>query len=143
MHSEQHGAATVIIKNPAGGEVPHLSIHEAATFELCHSPAWDNNVLAQVYWVHASQVSKTPPTGMFIGTGSFIIRGKRNFVAPKSLILGQTLMFCLNEESLGNHMGDRKPREELTDLHKLSEMEDEEQANPEEKTAEEGKDLKS
>jgi len=25
-------------------------------------------------------VSKTPPTGMFIGTGSFIIRGKRNFV---------------------------------------------------------------
>jgi predicted ribosome quality control (RQC) complex YloA/Tae2 family protein len=39
-------------------------------------------VLAQVYWVYANQVSKTPPTGMFIGTGSFIIRGKRNFISP-------------------------------------------------------------
>lgn len=82
MHSEQHGAATVVLKNPTGGPVPQLSINEAASFELCHSPAWDAKVLAQVYWVHASQVSKTPPTGMFIGTGSFIIRGKRNFVSP-------------------------------------------------------------
>jgi len=46
MHSEQHGAATVIIKNPAGVPVPQLAINEAATFELCHSPAWDNKVLA-------------------------------------------------------------------------------------------------
>ena len=34
MHSEQHGAATVIIKNPAGVPVPQLAINEAATFEF-------------------------------------------------------------------------------------------------------------
>ena len=82
MHSELHGAAVVIVKNPTGYAVPSLTMMEAATFEMCHSPCWENKVLAQVYWVHASQVSKTPPTGMFISTGSFIIRGKRNFILP-------------------------------------------------------------
>lgn len=44
---------------------------------------------------------------MFIGTGSFIIRGKRNFVQPRALILGLTMMFCLSDESLANHAGER------------------------------------
>lgn len=47
---------------------------------------------------------------MYIGTGSFIIRGKRNFVMPRSLQLGFTLMFTLNEDSLTNHIGERKIR---------------------------------
>lgn len=82
MHSELHGAAVCIVKNPTGQPVPILSLNEAATFEMCHSPCWENKVTAQVYWVEANQVSKTPPTGMFISTGSFIIRGKRNFLQP-------------------------------------------------------------
>jgi hypothetical protein len=86
---------------------------EAATFEMCHSPCWEGKVLSQVYWVHAEQVSKTPPTGMYIQTGSFIIRGKRNFIQPNRLELGFTVMFCLSEESLADHLGERKPREEI------------------------------
>ena len=85
MHCELHGAAVVILKNPKGGVVTPMAIEEAATFEVCHSPSWTNNVLSKVYWVHADQVSKTPPTGMYIATGSFIIRGKRNFVQPRAL----------------------------------------------------------
>ena len=96
--------------------VPTVSLNEAAAFELCHSPAWDNKVLAQVYWVYAEQVSKTPPTGMNIGTGSFMIRGKRNFMQPDKLELGQILMFCLTEESLAGHIGERKLREDLEEL---------------------------
>lgn len=80
---------------------------------MCHSPCWENKVTAQVYWVQANQVSKTPPTGMFIGTGSFIIRGKRNFLQPQRLELGFTLMFCISEESLANHIGERQNREDL------------------------------
>ena len=80
MHCELHGAAVVILKNPSNGVIPPMSIEEAAGFEVCHSPSWTNNVLSQVYWVNAEQVSKTPPTGMYIATGSFIIRGRRNFV---------------------------------------------------------------
>lgn len=80
FHCELHGAAVVILKNPRRGIVPPISIEEAATFAVCHSPSWTNNVLATAYWVNAEQVSKTPPTGLYIATGSFIIRGKRNFV---------------------------------------------------------------
>jgi len=100
----------MIVKNPQGGPVTPITLNEAATFAMCHSPAWDNKVLAQIYWVFADQVSKTPPTGMFIGTGSFIIRGKRNFLSPQRLELGFTCMFCLNEESLAGHLGERKAK---------------------------------
>ena len=49
---------------------------------------------------------------MFIGTGSFIIRGKRNFLQPQKLELGFTLVFCISEESLANHIGERHLRGE-------------------------------
>ena len=116
MHSELHGAAVWILKHPSGNAVSQLSLNEAATFELCFSKCWEHKVLSSVYWVYAHQVSKTPPTGMFISTGSFIIRGKRNFINPPKLELGFTLMFCLSEESLANHMGERRLREDEKDL---------------------------
>ena len=119
FHCELHGAAVMILKNPSKGVVPPMSIEEAATFEVCHSPSWTNNVLSSVYWVDAEQVSKTPPSGMFIATGSFIIRGKRNFIQPRSLTLGFTLMFALNEESLANHIGERKSRLDEEDAKRL------------------------
>lgn len=53
---------------------------------------------------------------MFIGTGSFIIRGKRNFINPPKLELGFTLMFCLSEESLANHLGERHLRQDEKEL---------------------------
>jgi len=56
---------------------------------------------------------------MYIATGSFIIRGKRNFIQPRALTLGFTLMWCLNEESLANHIGERKSRLEQEDIDKL------------------------
>ena len=53
---------------------------------------------------------------MFIQTGSFIIRGRRNFINPPKLELGFTLMWCLSDESIANHMGERKIREDEKDL---------------------------
>jgi predicted ribosome quality control (RQC) complex YloA/Tae2 family protein len=46
MHSELHGAAVCIVKNPSGLPVPAISLMEAATFEMCHSPCWEAKVLA-------------------------------------------------------------------------------------------------
>ena len=56
---------------------------------------------------------------MYIATGSFIIRGKRNFVQPRSLTLGLTIMFALSEESLSNHVGERKSRLAEEDKERL------------------------
>jgi predicted ribosome quality control (RQC) complex YloA/Tae2 family protein len=111
MHTDMPGAAVTVIKNPNPLEaVPPITLGEAAVFEVCHSRAWDSKVITDVYWVHADQVSKTPPTGLYISTGSFIIRGKRNFITPNKLELGFTLMFTLSPESIGNHLGERRPR---------------------------------
>ena len=41
------------------------------------------------------QVSKTAPTGEYLPTGSFIIRGKKNFLPPQPLIMGLAFMFRL------------------------------------------------
>lgn len=118
MHSELHGAAVCIVKNPSGNAVSELSLNEAASFAMCFTKSWEHKTLNTVYWVFAHQVSKTPPTGMFIQTGSFIIRGKRNFISPQKMELGFTLMWCLSEQSVANHMGERHVREDENDLKK-------------------------
>jgi len=57
---------------------------------------------------------------MFIGTGSFIIRGQRNFLRPYKFELGFTLMFCVSEESLANHIGERHCRESVQEMEEIA-----------------------
>lgn len=54
------------------------------------------------------QVSKTAPTGEYLTTGSFMIRGKKNFLPPSHLILGLSFMFRLEDGSIERHLGERK-----------------------------------
>lgn len=41
------------------------------------------------------QVSKTAPGGEYLPTGSFMIRGRKNFLPPHPLIMGLTFLFKL------------------------------------------------
>ena len=41
------------------------------------------------------QVSKTAPTGEYLPTGSFIIRGKKTFLPPQPLVMGLAFLFRL------------------------------------------------
>jgi hypothetical protein len=54
-----------------------------------------------------------------------MIRGKRNFITPNKLELGFTLMFSLNPESIANHIGERKPRNQQNDDDSQAAIEDE------------------
>lgn len=54
------------------------------------------------------QVSKTAPTGEYLTTGSFMIRGKKNFLPPSYLILGLSFLFRLEDGCIENHRGERK-----------------------------------
>lgn len=54
------------------------------------------------------QVSKTAPTGEYLTTGSFMIRGKKNFLPPSHLILGLSFLFRLEDGSIERHKGERK-----------------------------------
>lgn len=66
--------------------------------------------MTSAYWVKSEQVSKTAPTGEYLSTGSFMIRGKKNFLPPCHLILGLSFLFKLEESSVERHKGERRVR---------------------------------
>lgn len=43
--------------------------------------------------LHRPQVSKTAPSGEYLPTGSFMIRGKKNFLPPQPLVMGFGFLF--------------------------------------------------
>ena len=90
MHADIHGAPVVIIK--CEGRTPgQQTLLEAAVFAASYSKAWREGLAGvDVYWVYADQVSKTPPSGMYLPKGSFMVRGRRNYVknVPLKLAIG-------------------------------------------------------
>ena len=56
------------------------------------------------------QVSKTAPTGEYLTTGSFMIRGRKNYLPPQPLVMGIAWLFKLEEGSIARHLGERAPR---------------------------------
>lgn len=110
VHAEIQGASSVVIRNPTGGEVPPKTLLEAGTMAISYSVAWDAKVVTNAYWVRSDQVSKTAPTGEYLGTGSFMIRGKKNFLPPCHLILGLSFLFKLEDSSIARHAGERRIR---------------------------------
>lgn len=110
VHAEIQGASSIIIKNPSGGEIPPKTLLEAGTMAISYSVAWDAKVVTSAYWVNSDQVSKTAPTGEYLSTGSFMIRGKKNFLPPCHLILGLSFLFKLEDSSVERHRGERRVR---------------------------------
>lgn len=133
VHADLTGASSVVIKNPGGGPVPPKTLAEAGTMAVAYryvdnytllvctssyrniainnciiSIAWDAKVVAGAWWVHNDQVSKTAPTGEYLTTGAFMIRGKKNYLPPSQLIMGLGFLFRLEESSVERHKDERK-----------------------------------
>ncbi|KAI0847604.1 hypothetical protein F5Y00DRAFT_240611 [Daldinia vernicosa] len=110
VHADLHGAPSVIIKNSPStpdAPIPPSTLSQAGSLAVCASSAWDSKAGMGAWWVNADQVSKSAPTGEFLGTGSFMVRGKKNFLPPAQLILGLGLMFRISEESKAKHVKHR------------------------------------
>ncbi|PON64888.1 Zinc finger, CCHC-type [Parasponia andersonii] len=113
VHAELHGASTTVIKNHRPEQpVPPLTLNQAGCFTVCHSQAWNSKIVTSAWWVYPHQVSKTAPTGEYLTVGSFMIRGKKNFLPPHPLVMGFGLLFRLDESSLGSHLNERRVRGE-------------------------------
>ncbi|XP_014480395.1 PREDICTED: nuclear export mediator factor NEMF homolog [Dinoponera quadriceps] len=108
VHADLIGASSVVIKNPTGNPVPPKSLAEAGTMAIAYSVAWDAKVVASAWWVHHDQVSKSAPTGEYLTTGSFMVRGKKNYLPPSQLIMGLGIMFRLEESSMERHRDERR-----------------------------------
>ncbi|KAF4516743.1 hypothetical protein B566_EDAN008433 [Ephemera danica] len=130
VHADLQGASSVIIKNPGGGLVPPKTLSEAGVMATCYSVAWEAKVVAGAWWVHSNQVSKTAPTGEYLTTGSFMVRGKRNYLPPCQLAMGFGFLFRLEESSVARHAGERRVRtqeEEESDAVSVSTVPQEEE----------------
>jgi predicted ribosome quality control (RQC) complex YloA/Tae2 family protein len=75
VHADLHGATSCIIKNPSGLPIPPSSLHEAGSMAVCNSAAWDARIVTSAWWVYHDQVSKVAPTGEYLTTGAFMVRG--------------------------------------------------------------------
>ena len=104
VHADIHGAATCILRNPfgKGSTLPAESLRQAGAMAVARSAAWGAKVIAGAWWVHASQVSKTAPSGEYLSTGSFMVRGKKNYLPPAKLELGFGFIFKVDVTALGD-----------------------------------------
>ncbi|KAK0082328.1 hypothetical protein PV325_010669 [Microctonus aethiopoides] len=110
VHADLTGASSIVIKNPTGNPVPPKTLAEAGTMSVAYSVAWEAKVIAGAWWVNSEQVSKTAPTGEYLTTGSFMIRGKKNYLPPCQLIMGLGFLFRLEDSSIERHKDERRVR---------------------------------
>lgn len=111
VHADLHGAASVIIKNEFSTPVPPKTLNEAGTFAVCYSSAWDAKIACASWWVYPKQVTKSAPSGEYLTSGAFIIRGKKNYLQLSSLVLGFGFLFRLGDESIDRRRQSRLAKE--------------------------------
>lgn len=102
FHADYHGAPSVVLKNPERRVVGEASLSQAAQYSVALSKAWSDKVVCSAYYVFASQVSKTAPSGEYLPTGSFMVRGKKNYVAPSRVTLGLGMLYVVKEKAIEN-----------------------------------------
>lgn len=110
VHADLHGTASIIVKNKPGmmsSPIPPSTLSQAGTLAVATSSAWDSKAIMSAWWVNAEQVSKSAPTGEYLATGSFTIRGHKNFVPPAQLIMGFGIFFRISDESKVRHLRHR------------------------------------
>nr|XP_033807230.1 nuclear export mediator factor NEMF isoform X2 [Geotrypetes seraphini] len=120
VHADLHGATSCVIKNATGQPVPPRTLTEAGTMAVCYSAAWDARVITSAWWVYHHQVSKTAPTGEYLTTGSFMIRGKKNFLPPSYLMMGFGFLFKVDELCVERHRGERRMKMQDEDMESVT-----------------------
>jgi hypothetical protein len=60
---------------------------------VCYSGAWEAKISTNAWWVYHNQVSKQAPSGEYLSTGSFMIRGKKNYCPQTILVCGFALLY--------------------------------------------------
>lgn len=91
FHTDIHGSAFVVVKTKAprgtkfaslkdGESIPPEVMKEASEMAAAYSKAWSSGLASvDVYAVRPNQVSKSPPSGMNLPKGSFMIYGERQW----------------------------------------------------------------
>jgi len=88
FHADIHGAPHVIMKYQEGQDFKDVDKEECAIFAASYSSAWKSLIYSvDVYSVLPDQVSKSANSGESLGTGAFVIKGKREYFRKNELRL--------------------------------------------------------
>lgn len=98
LHAEVRGSPVTLLKN--GADAAEGELREAASICASFSRAWRDGLSSvSVYWVRPEQISFTPPQGMYLPRGSFIVKPPKNYIQV-------TLQVCVGySERLGPIVG--------------------------------------
>ncbi len=81
FHTDMAGSPFFIVKG--GQKAGEITLQEAAQATAAYSRAWKAGyTIADVFYVLPEQVSKEAKSGEFMAKGSFMIRGKTNYLHP-------------------------------------------------------------
>ncbi|HLC88876.1 MAG TPA: NFACT RNA binding domain-containing protein [Candidatus Nanoarchaeia archaeon] len=82
LHTDMAGSPFFVIKD--GQKAGEETIKEAAQAVGVYSRAWKlGHATADVFYVKPEQVSKEAQSGEYMSKGSFMVRGKTNYLHPK------------------------------------------------------------
>ena len=102
LHTDMAGSPFFIIKN--GQKAGEITIKETAQMVAVYSKAWKmGHTIADVFYVKPEQVSKEAQSGEYMSKGSFMIRGKTEYLHPKlEIAIGlQNDLIVAGSESAG------------------------------------------
>lgn len=90
FHTEDMGSGSFILITD--GKIPDIiDIVETTEGVFSLSKYWNETKTGKVFHVMGNQVSKTPPTGMSLEKGSFMIYGKKEYIHVHQTVLGYVL----------------------------------------------------
>ena len=96
-----------IIKNPDKLEIPFKVINYAGQFIVQRSWNWAENYANDSYYTYPDKVSKSAPSGEYMGKGSRMVHEK-NFLPNANLEMGVGVIFKCGNEYTGNPNKDCK-----------------------------------
>jgi hypothetical protein len=98
LHAEITGAPLTVVKSE-GKEITPSAIREAGEIAAAYSSAWKAGVASiDVYWIKPDQVSQTAQSGEYLPKGSFMIRGKKNYLRKMELKISIGIIIEDNED---------------------------------------------
>lgn len=112
FHTELSGSPFAIIKSE-NNKIDEKTIEEAAKFTATYSKAWELGLMyVDVFYVNPEQVSKETESGEYMSKGSFMIRGKKNYIKSElELYIGK-----IDYNKIDKYIEDKTNKQKIKEL---------------------------
>ena len=101
IHGHFDKSPWAVIKNPEKKEISIKIIDYAGQFLVHHSWNWVENCTNKAYYTYPDKISKSAPSGEFMGKGSRMVHEK-HILSNADMNCALTILFSINGEFCGN-----------------------------------------